>query len=105
MTTSAFTAPSLTLITLPFKQLRAESRIPSASVISITQGALMSAMASLPGAKFRFLTLSQVTTATNCSPPGSSMVTSELTAPSLTVSTVPFKTVRALTFIGVFLSE
>ena len=36
-------------------------------------------------------------------PPGSSRITSELTAPGMILTTLPFRTLRALSFMGEFL--
>ncbi|MCY1463851.1 hypothetical protein D9M71_818040 [compost metagenome] len=93
------TAPSVTLSTLPSRQLRADRRMSLDSVINITQGALISATASLPTAMPRLLMLSMVTTATSCSPPARVNTTSALTAPGWTWLTLPLNTLRALTFI------
>jgi len=100
MTTSALTAPSPMLSTVPARQLRADRRSPLSALITITQGALTRATADLPGASSRLFTLSRVTTATSSVPPVRVRVTSAFTAPSRTWLTVPGKTLRALTFIG-----
>ncbi len=73
--------------------------MPLASVISITQGALIKASTGLPGVSCRDLTLSRVMTATSLSPLGSPMPTSALTVPLCTLPTMPSNTLRALTFM------
>src|SRR5690606_33146625 len=69
------------------------------STMTITLDALTTAYTSLPTARPRFSADSMVIIETISAPPGSSMITSLFTAPGLIALIVPFRLLRALSFI------
>src|SRR5579862_2944890 len=99
ISTSLFTAPCSSLATSPASTLRALSFAPSTFLPIMTSDALMMAKAEVFSRSPRLSTLWLVMMETTVSPPWRASTTSALTAPLVTLLTVPASAFRALIFI------